>query len=251
MLLGRLFETLIDRINDVRTSASGKEIYMYKQLYQSTTVQGTISLNLSSERNFRDWLSLPSSTDILSLVNFYESQENKETLYGQLFRNLLDQLIEYNHPYIAPYAIQDDERTRFFGRLRDLFIQLCSYNVLFLDAANAREETWVFLPQIRFDQGSIRITNEEEFYLDIQSEPEKIVIRDEYETLIAIPRVETDFILQFKREFPVNVLPFEPEMTVKYKNHLDVSPSITNEKMLFKMEHVFPVTPTITSSSPQ
>lgn len=167
-VVGKLFEVALRRRRELRTAASGQEIFARTILLnESRWDDRFMPLTLTPHPTYAEWLADPENSDAASLIAYYEERDNFQKQYRALFHRFLQIALDYNDARVQDHISVEGETRRFVGRLRELFIQLCSYNVLFLNTGDDDVVLWTYVPVTRFDRRDLLVSREERRYMDI------------------------------------------------------------------------------------
>ncbi len=99
-------------------------------LSNSVTVQETISLSLSTFTTYDTWLAAHSSS-FGTMFSTFDAQTNPLQFYDNLAQLILSNLLPAT-PTFSRYGNFAITNTA-YAKFKQLFVQLCSYNILFLD----------------------------------------------------------------------------------------------------------------------
>lgn len=147
--VGVTFGALIRQISTLRATADAPAIEVFHQLMRYSTIKAPYALTLSTHTAYADWLADPALSGVASIVGAYDGLSAKTSLYASLASRLIEALVPKDSESIRAYVdVLDD--SSFYGRLKELFVQLCSYNVLFLDVARDRQR-WELLPRLTLE----------------------------------------------------------------------------------------------------
>lgn len=113
---------------------------IHRRLMARTYVSHAVPLDLSPLQTFDAWIS---EKGLTTLIAGYEASEALRTEnYTGLWDTLFALLVSLDGPAFAEYAevIQSKE---FYARLKQLFIQLCSYDILFQETSRQKTQWWL------------------------------------------------------------------------------------------------------------
>ena len=161
-MLGRQFLSRIRQIEMSRITSDHMVIQALKRLdlFVSDRKQHTISL--STTPDYDTWL-VEKGLD--SLVAFYDLAGDNLDKYRDLSYAIMEELIPINTTILRRYALETTTK-EFYTRLKELFFQLCSYNVVFIDTSRDTEH-WVRLPKTTLYSKSIEIQTEQQHDVSI------------------------------------------------------------------------------------
>jgi len=77
----------------------------------------------------------------------------------------MTQLLPLKHASFSKYLSNSDERTKLYKRLKALFMQLCSYNVLFMDTKED-DPSWLLFSKITMHQSTVIYSDVTELYYE-------------------------------------------------------------------------------------
>lgn len=235
-VLGRLFQVLLRRRREIRMLSSGREIFARKILLaESQWDDRLMPLTLTAHPTYAEWLADPGNGDIRTLVQTYDSRSNFQDLYYALFHRFLQRVLDYRHPRVRDHISVEGETQRFVGRLRDLFIQLCSYNVLFLDTGDDDVVLWTYVPVTRFDAGGIQVSSQQTRILDILITKRKSVIRQDVRSDVAPFDVTYDSLVFRKdTEIPIALTVRKAKRISRRKRYVDPIPRLSYPTITIK-----------------
>lgn len=125
------FEVLVNHIEDLRQSGHLLFHRGMKALYKSLLHNTTIEFSLVQETTYEEWIS--SVPQIANLLAAYEDLPNKKIFYSELRDLLFTQLVPKEHEIFTRYTAYNKDSSILYKRLMDLFVQLCSYRLTFLE----------------------------------------------------------------------------------------------------------------------
>jgi hypothetical protein len=125
------FNVLIAHIERLRTS--GNLIYHVgmNHLYKYLTVNQEIAINLVDYPNYQVWID--STPKISQLIAAYEKLPNKKLFYVDLCDSILREMVPTEDPIFEQYTAFNKDKSALYTGLKNLFIQLCSYRLTFLE----------------------------------------------------------------------------------------------------------------------
>lgn len=139
-LVADLFSVRVKQIVKSRSTTDHVTALAIKEVFRQITIQDTIEMQLSNHNTYADWFN--EFPEIYQLSTIYDSSDNSKILYDNLMGTILKILVPTTtslYQYMDTVASE-----KFYSKLKQLFIQLCSYNVLFLDV-NRDSQLWIFL----------------------------------------------------------------------------------------------------------
>lgn len=135
--LASQFKSLLRDIRYIRSSGNNLAVRSMEILYKVLRTCKTYPLsNLSTHDNYPDWFNDDDHVGYKSLIDYYE---NNNLDYGPLVKSLLRVVFPVNEA-MASLIGSTEYLDKLYGTLRSLFVQLCSYNVAFIDTARDRNE---------------------------------------------------------------------------------------------------------------
>jgi hypothetical protein len=162
-LIGDQFDTLISHILIIRNSSNRLVHKSLSTVYDRLIQNKTIPIKLSEYTNYGEWIA--SSINISSLITTYNNLPIPEESYGQLASSLIELLIPLTKERFNKYlSVSDSDNSYVYTKLKNLFVQLCSYNVAFLNT-NRECATYFFLSNLPIDDHDIQ-TIEDMRYID-------------------------------------------------------------------------------------
>ena len=153
----KMFNVLVSQLLTVRYTADDIATAVIEKLTDLCLDNDAYELTLSKHTTYATWLSAPNLVDVVKLMGAYDKVNNSEKLYSKLASNIIFSLIPPSKELIGKYSNITNED--FYRRIKQLFIQLCSYTVLFLDS-ESHDQSWEFLatPKIKHE-ASIHISS--------------------------------------------------------------------------------------------
>ena len=128
--IGNLFEGALYQIVSSRRALNTVQDKAMRIVTQSVCVQETFALNLSSYTTYAEWFA--SRPDVVGqYINLYDSYADPASQYSDLADAILTKLIPITATLEKYGNFQYTDSG--YARLKQLFIQMCSYNITFLD----------------------------------------------------------------------------------------------------------------------
>jgi hypothetical protein len=92
-----------------------------------------VTFSLCPYTTYAEWIY--NNEDISGLINNINISNNKREHYFELYSFIIDKILPISHDKFFKYLSLDstNESNNIYRRLKDLFVQLCSYNITFLD----------------------------------------------------------------------------------------------------------------------
>lgn len=145
--IGNMFGAIVRVYEMQRFEGSAPGVYVLNKAGNAmrNRLQYAISLDATST-TYADWLADASHASIAGLISAYEALSDPVALYDALASAIIELFIPTTNEVLNLYRDDEDARA-FYGRIKDLFVQLCSYNVLFLDTERASQR-WLMMPRI-------------------------------------------------------------------------------------------------------
>lgn len=128
--VGSLFIASLNQIVSTRRALDTVQEKMMREIVSTICVQKTIPLTLSQYTTYEEWFA--SRPDVVKqFITVYDGYKDPASQYSTLADIILTQLIPLNAilEKYGNFMITDSG----YARLKQLFIQLCSYNITFLD----------------------------------------------------------------------------------------------------------------------
>ncbi len=148
--IARLFQSLVAQIVEMRKTSDNITLQGQWWVFNHTTENQPYTISVTTHERYIDWIDDPQNDKIKELITYYESrsEELQRTYYGKLATTIIEQLVPKTQS-LLPF-LQDVTTDEFYARLKKLFVQLTSYNVLFLDTERIIERR-LFLPKTVFE----------------------------------------------------------------------------------------------------
>ncbi len=113
----------------------------YATAYNSMSYRGVVEFELvPGYTTYDTWMQ--NNAQLKELVELWENKVNLEDLYDELGTNITRAMYQKENGGITGFT--DSEYTK----MKQLFIQLCSYNVTFIDAASGKDQTIIELSHL-------------------------------------------------------------------------------------------------------
>jgi hypothetical protein len=148
-LVADQFGALISHILLIRHSSNMLVHKSISTIYNELVPKRELTLNLTSEPDFNTWIdSIPNLRD---LIDYYESVQNVSEEYDVLGTQLFNRILPFtNNKFYKYLSSSDNENLYMYEGLKNVFVQLCSYNITFLDT-NRDSAMYFFLSNIPVD----------------------------------------------------------------------------------------------------
>lgn len=150
-VLAQQFPHLIEHIRYTRNAGSTMVHLSMEELYKYLIPARVVDLNLSPHETMSGWLA--GKENIQSLVTSLENTSDPIAQFDQLCRDILPNMIPVGHEKFFDYISIDSNNYELYERLKNLFVQLCSYNITFLDTSR-ESYSYIFLPSYTVDISS-------------------------------------------------------------------------------------------------
>ena len=146
-LVGSLFGAMIQHIRFSRSTGDYLTLKALRVLYDAITVHTTYSLSLDTTyTTYTPWLG-DATHSYTEMIAGYDTSLYPKENYDALATLILQQLIPITNPILLQYIDNTDKISQLYIKLKELFVQLCSYNIAFLDTS--REQIrWTFLERL-------------------------------------------------------------------------------------------------------
>lgn len=211
--------------------------YLYHTIMTSVmedlTVHGTIRVELTSAKTYSEYFrSIPGLSDI---INTYENLGNNDEYYTTLASRCVDVLFPLDVAANTEFVSILQNMETIYASVRDLFIQLCSYNITFLETE--RTMNW-YLPYHDPDvmyPGDVTYTLDHIWYLvypplDFKHKMQTILTNTE------IPfefHVDDSSNLKFTWSGDISIeYPLAPKLN--WSNKISISPGVTETDVKVK-----------------
>lgn len=126
------FDALIKDIRFIRSSSNRLVHKSMAKLYNRLIPKRTIPLELSQHTEYTDWFE--HNPTVNSLVSYYEGLQDNKRAFSTLATDILRRILPLSDSRFMKYlSVVDSSDTIIYDGLKNLFVQLCSYNVAFLD----------------------------------------------------------------------------------------------------------------------
>lgn len=142
------FLALVRQISDSRAATDRLVSRAIATVFDSVTTKTPYALSLSEHRTYVEWFSDSSQNNYASILSAYEGSSNAAALWSSLADAVMTALLPLNETLLN-YS-NEESTAALYGRLKQLFVQLCSYNVIFLDTPRDVQH-WVFATKIDYD----------------------------------------------------------------------------------------------------
>lgn len=144
-LVGRQFGAMVTHLRNVRSSASTRYSRAMNEYYKDLLFDEVITFELVPPfASCQQWVEL--HPGISKLIESYEASAFKKQYYWNLVGNIIEQLLPLNDAIFQPFVGTNKDETAYYRGLKNLFIQLCSYNVAFLETSRAKNNYLVDTP---------------------------------------------------------------------------------------------------------
>jgi len=140
-MVANLFVILIKFIQYTRTEGNQIALSMFLE-YTNTVILQTKAYDISLNTNstYAEWIP---AVGVSNIINGIESKTTYPADYVALSTAIMTALLPEDNPIYTFYAYTTTATDNLYDRLRALFVQLCSYNICFLDTT--RVNPWWIL----------------------------------------------------------------------------------------------------------
>ena len=114
------------------------------QIYDTAVVRRQIEFDLTGYDTFQEWIE--ASPQLTALTNAYDDLTSPREYYDELATQLLEILVPTTHSYFLNFVGLSKNVHRLYKDLKNLFTQLCSYSVTFLDTSRLEYEYLIMEP---------------------------------------------------------------------------------------------------------
>lgn len=178
------FIGLVKHIRYTRASSNKLVHLAVHKLYKSLIRQETIGLDsFTAETTFAEWIG--SNELFSSLISGIDDSTTPNENYNLLANNIIETLLPLSNDKFNEYVTTNDSNTSYvYTQLKKLFMQLCSYNIAFLDT-DRDSAIYMFLSNIAVDDTPGGEESDEQVFdptCDILGMPEEIT--DESDVII-------------------------------------------------------------------
>ena len=140
-LVADLFLVLIRYVRYSRTEGNKISLEMFLEYCDTIVLQTTpYTFALSNATDYPTWIT---NTQTGHLITALDTNLDFVNAYSLLATAITTELLPENSPVYAFFAYTNDSTDNLYDRLKALFVQLCSYNICFLDTN--RTNSWWFL----------------------------------------------------------------------------------------------------------
>ena len=144
-MTANLFLVLLRYVRYSRIEGSMVSLNMFLDYCKNNVLQTTpYTFTLDTAINYKIWANNHNLTALLDKLDTSTDYVND---YSLLANAITTALVPEDNPIFKLYGYTNEDMTNLYDRLRDLFIQLCSYNIAFLDT-NRTNQWWVFYDKI-------------------------------------------------------------------------------------------------------
>ena len=140
-----MFSTFVRQHLTARNTNSAVVLTAIQTVFAAITERRMSTIRLADVDTYAEWFSRPGH-DYRLLVSVYDGASDGIDRYAALADKLIQQLIPLTSTALLRYA-NVSTRQALYARLKQLFVQLCSYNVTFLDTQRIAED-WILDPKI-------------------------------------------------------------------------------------------------------
>lgn len=162
-LVSELFLVLIRDVRYARRTDNLIALKMLREFLPYMCQTETYTLNLSSHTTYTDWIV---GTKLGPFIDKINRTTDTAANYLAIANDILSELLPETDPIFKHFMNQSDGDNKLFDRLRQLFIQLCSYNVLFLDTDRSIQQ-WFFGKKIAAELVAMDASSTSIFDIDI------------------------------------------------------------------------------------
>lgn len=114
-------------------------------IYPGIVRKERYSLHLSDHTTYADWLADKES--IQSILDIYTASSSYRDYFASLADQILKTILPLQNKFFTYYFNTTNDSVTLYARLRKLFIELCSYNVLFLDTKD-NDHQWLLFAKV-------------------------------------------------------------------------------------------------------
>lgn len=154
------FETLSHQIEMQRLCSESRTGRIMRFISKNMMIIGNVPLNLTTATTYNDWLS--ENPEILThLIAPIDSSKNSEDAYSDLATGIIDTLVPVlpGFNYYGDYTLTSSA----YKRVIQLFTQMTSYNITFVDD-NTTSPTYFFTPHQATTISDSQYTGEELYW---------------------------------------------------------------------------------------
>lgn len=209
-LAARQFRAMVAHTKQCRSTADVLEMRGMARIYDHALYKGLLDVDLIPGMvTYPEWFASSPTLDILCQA--YDTAPLSEDEWGTLSDRILEALIPPTHELLKPFVGVFDRTNALYDKLKELFIQLCSYNIAFLDTSRSKNfyifftpvgslmEKWKYNGNTIINVGNYEALLEGIDRMDLTLEKEFDVI---YETLYGVVRDELEVDTSYSLNIP-------------------------------------------------
>jgi len=182
-IVADLFLVLIRYVRYSRIEGSKIALEMFLSFCKTKVLQTTpYSFSLSSSPDYAGWASATKLTAMLDQLN---AQQDIVDVYTALGTTITSALLPETNPIYAFFSNTNPNTVTLYDRLRALFVELCSYNIAFLDTARD-SAWWTFFERVVYTISAI--TDQRRFSFD----PTLPLVTVEQSDTVDLPWITSD-----------------------------------------------------------
>lgn len=130
-IVANLFVVLIRCVRYSRMEGSKISLEMFLNYCKTILLQTTdYTITLDTATDYTTWIQ---KKNLSSLISQLDSNIDYTTAYNSLANQIMTMLLPEDNPIFTFYAYTSSSADDIYDRLKALFVQLCSYNIAFLD----------------------------------------------------------------------------------------------------------------------
>ncbi len=220
-VVANLFTVLVRYIRHSRLEADFIKATMFRHFCDTVALQKTsYTVDLTALPNYPAWLS---NTKLTALAALLDAQANPSAAWGGLANAVMAALMPLDDPIFVFYGYTPSSVNDLYDRLKGLFVQLCSYNIAFLDTDRSNV-LWILSSPLQIYMDTITDTTGLGIGLVSSDVVAPMAVVDSQQLSLALIDCETSLVAD-------GVIPFHTEVdatisliqssTITIANHAD------------------------------
>lgn len=200
--VGDLFAIGVTHIRYSRSESDFLSIKALHKLYQTITITEPFTLQLDGAyTDYPTWLSHVGLQDIIS--TYEKAVANTSVWYSALADLIMSTMMPLTNATLNNYVDQTATIYQTYTQIRNLFVQLCSYNIAFLDTPRDQQK-WFFMNRILYSVEKTALTQVIQYPMDdIDVDPQPKVTQPVFVPFIGTDLYESTPIYDRSMDDPV------------------------------------------------
>lgn len=136
------------RMRDFYDEHSGRDVSRYVAwglIYEEISAHRPESIHIADEETYTEWFS--KHPQLFTMVKSYGEELETKKSFAELYSRIVETLLPTTIPYLKEFIGLSSEVDELYLQLKKLFIQLCSYTIVFLDTSRD-VETYRYVPDV-------------------------------------------------------------------------------------------------------